>query len=353
MKKFFFKEDGTLKVINVVIVVDVIVAIILLFMVKSIFGSITNTVNIKRRPSTTVTTTTIDLCNGCKINFKQNSINVSPGETYLLEDLLNLEKVNMKYVNFEISDESLAKMTLKDEKIALEILDSLGNFTLKASYYSEVSSMEVDINSDRLLDITFDQDIYYVKTNGTLTPKYELKPKGYNATNIDKRILNTDIATLDETGNIIGKKLGKTSLTISSGNISKSVPIYVVNSNVTVKVKENFLYRDLKNITYDISRDNTPEILLMLENTNLTYKDISYEIISDNNMVVRLEYVKKNTEFANAYEYNVKVSSNSIENSKIKGGATIIFTLTDGSKKEFRIETIETGVKDTTSNVLE
>lgn len=340
MKKLFCNENGTIKVVNVIILVDIIVAIILLFMVKSIFGTLSNAVDIKKKTSTTMTTTTIDLCNGCKISFNREILNVNPGNTYILEDFLNLEKVNMKYVKFEISDESLAKMTIKDEKVAIQILDSLGNFTLKASYYSESSSIEVDINSDKLLDITFDQNIYYVKNGGKLPLKYELNPKGFNATSIDIKIANPEIAEYDTNGNIVGKKIGKTYLSISSSNITKTIPVYVVNSNITVKVKENFLFRDLKNISYNRNKNEDIEILLMLENTDLSNNDITYEVISDGDMAVNLEYIKKNTEFPNSYEYRVKVSSNDINISYPQKGATIIFSLSDGSKKEFRVEVV-------------
>ncbi len=335
MKKLIFNEDGTLKVINVIILIDIIVAIGLLFMVKNIYGSLSNTTDIKRKTTTTKTTTTIDLCNGCKVNFKSKEMDVSPNNTYLLDELMALEKVNINHVKFTISDEKLAKIGVKDDRLALEVLDTLGTFTLKASYYTEEAEITINIKSDKVMDINIERNIYYIKKGEKELLKYDIIPKGFKTDNINVKSENENIASIEE-GYIVGKEVGKTNIVIETDGITKKVPVYIVNSQVTLKVKENFLYRDLDKATYNGADDI--EVLLILEDESKTNNDITYEVISDEDMTVEANYIKKNSEYPNAYEYTLKIGTNDKVNKTPRKGATVIFSLSDGSKVELRID---------------
>lgn len=335
MKKYFFNADGTIKLVNAIILVDVITFIILLLIFMGLFKN----QDITPRVTTTTkitTTTTIKLCNNCKIGFNRQDMVMEPNSSYPLEDLVDLKGVEIHNVKFSISDTTKARIDLVAGKTSIVAENIVGSFTLTAKYLDMEESLNITVGANKLESVNFKNLAYYLYVDETVDLGIVTSPVGYNIDNINVSIENAEIVELVDNKSIKGKQLGVTKVIINNDGAMISANVYVVKNKITVKVKENYTYQEKDIIEY--SSDGV-EILLQIdgEDKNLTNEDINPVVSDMGSFTTEVSYVSKSSSLENTYIYRLNFKKTSARVMDVDY-SLIEFKLSDGLIKEFKIE---------------
>lgn len=334
MKKCFFNEDGTIKTVRAVILVDVLTFILLLVIFMGQFKDQDLTPVVTTTTKST-TTTTIKVCNNCSIKFNRESMTMEPNSTYALEDIVDLVGVDIHNVKFNISDTSLASMESIDGKTHLVAKNTLGSFTLTAKYLEMEESITVTISTSTLNSISFKNLAYYVYQDELIDIGITTDPVGYDISNVSISIDDESVASIED-NKIKGKKLGKTVIRLNNNGEEIKANLYVVNNKIIIKKKENYIYQETDIIEYSTKEE---EILLTIEgeNNNLTNEDISVEIEDLGTFTTEVNYVGKSTSMDNTYIY--RISNKSTSSKKMEDNYSLVyFKLSSGEIKELKIE---------------
>lgn len=335
MKKYFFNSDGTIKLMQTIILVDGITFIILLLIFMSLFKDKDLTPRVTTTTKVT-TTTTIKLCKNCHIKFNRQDMIMEPNSSYPLEDLLDLKGVEIHNVKFSISDTSKARIDLVNGKTSVISENTLGTFTLTAKYLDLEESLVINIGTNKLESISFDRLAYYVRVDETMDIGVVTSPVGYNIENLNISVDNANIAELVDKSKIKGKSLGTTKISINNSGSIISANVYVVKNKITIKVRENYSYQEKDIIEYN---NDGVELLLQIESNGETYSNEDIvPVISDlGTFTTEISYVSKSTSLDNAYIYRLSFKKTS--NKRMETDYSLIeFKLADGTKKEFKIE---------------
>lgn len=334
MKKYFFNEDGTIKLTRAIILVDVLTFFLLLLI---FMGQFKNQDLTPRVTTTTkkVTTTTIKICKNCSIKFNRESLLLEPNSSYPLEDLVDLKGVDIFNVKFSLSDKNIANIELVDGKISLVVKNTLGSFTLTASYMDLEETLDVSVNTSKLNSMSFKNQAYYVYPNEEIEIDLITDPLGYDITNLDIKIDNTDVAEIIDNKKVKGKVEGMTKISVNNNGLTASANLYVVKTKINIKVRENYLYQEKDIIEYN---NKEVELLLQLdgEDKDLTNENINFVINDLGNFKTEVSYVGKSTSLENAYIYRIKCTSISSKGEE-NNYSLIEFNLSDGVRKEFKI----------------
>lgn len=334
MKKYFFNEDGTIKLTRAIILVDVLTFFLLLLI---FMGQFKNQDLTPRVTTTTkkVTTTTIKICKNCSIKFNRESLLLEPNSSYPLEDLVDLKGVDIFNVKFSLSDKNIANIELVDGKISLVVKNTLGSFTLTASYMDLEETLNVSVNTSKLNSMSFKNQAYYVYPNEEIEIDLITDPLGYDITNLDIKIDNTDVAEIIDNKRVKGKVEGMTKISVNNNGLIASANLYVVKTKINIKVRENYLYQEKDIIEYN---NKEVELLLQLdgEDKDLTNENINFVINDLGNFKTEVSYVGKSTSLENAYIYRIKCTSISSKGEE-NNYSLIEFNLSDGVRKEFKI----------------
>lgn len=334
MKKYFFNEDGTIKLTRAIILVDVLTFFLLLLI---FMGQFKNQDLTPRVTTTTkkVTTTTIKICKNCSIKFNRESLLLEPNSSYPLEDLVDLKGVDIFNVKFSLSDKNIANIELVDGKISLVVKNTLGSFTLTASYMDLEETLNVSVNTSKLNSMSFKNQAYYVYPNEEIEIDLITDPLGYDITNLDIKIDNTDVAEIIDNKKVKGKVEGMTKISVNNNGLIASANLYVVKTKINIKVRENYLYQEKDIIEYN---NKEVELLLQLdgEDKDLTNENINFVINDLGNFKTEVSYVGKSTSLENAYIYRIKCTSISSKGEE-NNYSLIEFNLSDGVRKEFKI----------------
>lgn len=335
MKKYFFNEDGTIKLSRAIILVDVFTFLLLLLIFMGQFKN----QDLTPRVTTTTkkkTTTTIKVCKNCSIKFNRESLILEPNSSYPLEDLVDLKGVDIYNVKFSLSDTTLGNIELVEGKISLTVKNTLGNFTLTAKYMELEENLDVTISTSNLKSIKFKNQAYYVYPNEEIDIGIETDPVGYNIDNLEVKIDDLNIAEISENKKIKGKSEGVTKININNNGVITSVNLYVVKTKINIKVRENYLYQEKDIIEYN---NKDIELLIQLDGENKEFTNENIETVVNDlgNFTTEVSYVGKSTSLENAYIYRVKCKSISSKGED-NNYSLIEFNLSDGTKKEFKIE---------------
>ena len=207
------------------------------------------------------------------IKLDKTSVNLKVGDNIHLNATILPSNTDIKTINWDSSDDSVATVNSNGEVIALgagkTIITAKTNNNLTAKCEIIVSPIEVS-----KIEITNAKNMYVYDT---LILSASITPSNATDKNITWTTSDSSIATIDENGIIVGKKAGEVIITAkSSNNIISKVAIKVLNINPTsIKISES-------NINLLIG--NSKQLGLSFVPINSTNKSVTWTS-SDNSIV--------------------------------------------------------------------
>lgn len=339
MKNLFFRKDNTIRMETVYCLLAIIftIFIIIICMLCRLDRGVTYRGN--DTTTTTKTTTTMIVCKDCSFSFKDKEISIKPDHTYLLKDLIDLNKITLKAIKFIVDDSSLIKIeTNKNGEVVLKTLNKVGHAKVTAKYNDMEDSMDVSISQAEYESAVFKNNTYYVYEKEKSQIDLLTNPEGALASTFIIESSNPNIVSFDEKNNIIGKSLGEAIIKLNYKNIESTAVVYVINNRLNIKVKENETFNYYDEYKYVSSYDGFIYLSVTLEDrNNMAYNNTNIQSNVENHgkMNMNVEYVEKNIYEPNSYIY--KVSINTIENNSVDNYGYVIFTLSDGSKSRIKI----------------
>ena len=220
------------------------------------------------------------LADEISLNKSSMTIGIGYSETvkYILRDGLNSSNIVWKSSNEKVATVQNGKITGITE----------GNAIITASINGKSSTCKVSVSHNYIpiTGISLNKSSLNILIGTTETLMKSISPS--NATNQDVtwHSSNTDIATVNNSGQITAKKIGTTTITVTTSNGYKTTcRVNVINAitlkginlnkkNITIKEKET----ETLNITYEPSNATNKNITWKSSNTNIATVDSSGKI---------------------------------------------------------------------------
>jgi len=320
--KFLRNEDGTMNIMPVVIIVTLLCGACFYF----VFSSLLNTTPAPQTDDRIITTrttekTTIQLCNGCSLSFKESSFDVSTNGSLDLSEIVKLDKVSINFIKFSLDNDSIASIQGKRGTFYLNTGTNTGTVKLKAEYADQTSEATLNIVNPTNKSISFKYPYYFVKSQGEITPELVTYPLGLDIKDAEfSQPENMDhCANVDsDTGRVSGNEVGEDIIKVTKDGITASTKIYVVENLITVKVHNGEQYKAVREY---YPNEGIFDILVVLDKSSYGVKDLNvYKL--DGSLNINAAYVSKGTEL-NSFVYHIETSGS--------GEGTLRVDLANGS----------------------
>ena len=338
MKKIFFNEDGTIKVLvsslAVFLVLFLVVIIIAFLMGDSKPAEPITTTTTKK-----TTTTTIKLCNGCKVHFKNSTITLEANKEVDLTELIDLEKVNVRALKFTIADPSLLEVKGEGEKVILKTLDKVGTTTITAQYDDVETTMNVIVSQNYIASASLGNRAYYAYLNRETPLNLDISPQGMPLTTLDLSIADEAYASLTETNEVIGKQIGETKINLNMNGTLTSAPLYIIDNRILVKLKKETEYEEVDTITITNTINTTYDISIQIEDRNnagYNASSLKFDYINAGSLSSNVTFIGNDPLDDHNYFYRINLTYDSGVTS-MENYSLISISLPDGSKTRVKI----------------
>lgn len=338
MKNFFFNEDGTVKIPNTIGVIAAVL-VVGVFLVVLLMGTKGDLANGKVTTTQKIGTTTIKLCNGCSLKFKETSYTMPSNTSIDLQDLLNIKKVNIKNVKITIEDKEIVMIEDKGKTLNLTSLDVLGSTKVTVEYEKLKTEIEIIVDQDYINSAKLYDKVYYAYVGETTELDLDVSPKGAETSSLDLSVLDKNIADFDESGKLVGKSVGETTIYLKDKDEVSSASLFVVDNRLTFKVKEDVLYKEMDEYHYLSNVNGYIEVSLKFEDragVGYTVNDIKSSVVNVGNIKADVVAYGANEADHTIANYRINIS---IDNTVVadENYAIIYMMLPDGSKTRLKI----------------
>ncbi|HQC83566.1 MAG TPA: hypothetical protein PLB45_01665 [Bacilli bacterium] len=339
MKNIFVNEDGTIKMATTLIFVTIFNTVILLLLFSTLFTTENITSNNKVTTTTEAlekSTTTIKVCNDCKINFNLSSIDVIVNGSTDINSFIDLDKISLQNVNFTIGDESYITIDAYGSTFMINAKGKVGS-TVVTAYYGDVSStFTVNVVDASSRTVTFTDDIYYCYLKRTLKADLSTYPYGSTLGTVTYDSADKNIVTANKKTNSFScKALGETTISLNDGNNTDTATVIVNTNMVTIKVLNGSKYVEKNHYNYPSDTSSTIKLSVTIEDKGLkgyNHSSLSVDVVNQGSMSTTLNYTEDSSVSKTyLYDANVNLSDNS------GGSSTITFKLPDGSMGRINI----------------
>lgn len=343
LKDFFIKEDGSFRVVRVVIIFILLVIFLsVYFYLYSIFTS----KNITKGSETIEQdkeVQKIDLCKNCSMKFIYGRFVMPIEFSSPIEEVFETTNISAKNVTFTSSDETVAKITHEKNtgKVIIQTFSKEGEATITAKYQELSAKMTVSVEHDgtiRSVKLLEEPYYFYLGEN-----EIELNsvPSVIYKNDLNITIEDENIATF-ENGKIVAHNLGETKIKLSFDTgeldehkhpifIDTEQVMYVINTKINIQVKENNKCVDYSEYTASY-RDEAVILCVSFDESNkngYTSNDIKHELENSGNFQSVIDYDGKIFGKNNAYYY--KVTLNRINTQDKTGVTKVTLSLPDES----------------------
>lgn len=317
MKKYFFKSDGTIKVLNMVILLSIIFIIIMVFVYFKFL-------RVKyEEPNETYKkeekTSSINICNDCDFFYTLDSLSFETYHDYKLTNYMELKNMSINNLKFDGYDQNLIKIETKGNDLVIKTQNKVGSTKLIASYADIKREIGINVTADAIHSIKLEPHAYYVYNNKENPLMLITDPLGIDTTNISVTIDNPEIARI-ENGNIIGISEGVTKINLAFNDEVESQDLYVFNNLIHIN-KQN-VNEELYDIKLSEFKDDIYNIIVTLDDNSNKGLSMSDLIITheDNGVSVIVEYDGKYSLDTLSYKYRITKTGT-------EGSSLIKFTL--------------------------
>lgn len=327
MKKYFFNEDGTIKVVNMIILIAIVIGLVVLFIFTKFLKPM---YDVNYEPYTTTTKTSkIVMCDNCSMKFTVSELNLKTSSEYSLSDYLEVEKIPLNSLKFLDYDNKLLTIANKEGKLFLKTNNIIGKTKLTASYDKIKISIEVNIEASEITSVNFLEHPYYIYQGKLNELSLLTDPVGLTASDFSITTQDSSIVEI-ENGKLLGKSIGETNITLEFNQEIKTQKVIVLEDliHVTLENEKEEIYE----IKKDEIKDNTLNIIVTLEDSlNKGYSQDVLEIThEDNGIIPIIAYDGKNIGTDLSYRYRISLST-------LEGSTTIKFKLSDNSYRYLKI----------------
>lgn len=332
MDDLFRNEDGTIKIIPTTIVVIAII-LLLFLIICSLFFKGERKVETKTTTKN-ITTTTIKLCNGCALKFKQSNFTMNSQDSISVEELLDLTKINIRNVKFEITDKTIAKIKVDETGIFLSTLGKLGKTKVIAKYADIESTLELTVSQDSYDTAKLYDKFYYAYVGEPTTIDVESTPAGIDVSKFKLNVMDSNIAYFDLENKLIPKVTGETKITLDDPEGRTEATLFVIKNRITVKVKENEIFKQMDKYTYTSDLNGYLNLSVKIEDKeSLGYNQdsLKIDIVNNGSVSTSVNYENVNLADENSYIYRLNITINPEVKSETNN-SIITFSLPDGSK---------------------
>lgn len=320
MKKYFFKEDGTIKLANMLIVITAIFIAFFAILFFKFFKTEVEEDYIPQKKSEK--TSSISMCNDCDFSFILDTLTLSTYHDYKLTNYLDTKNLAINSIKFKVEDESLITVGSKGNDLAISTKNRVGHTKLIATYEKITKEIPITIIPDEIRTVELENHPYYIYNNQENALNIITDPLGIDISNLNISIADESIATI-KNGKLLGLKEGSTTITLNFKDQVTSEKIYVFNDliNITAESKDKNPANIYK-ISLNEFKDDNFTIIVTLddkENKGYSMEDliISYD---QNDLNVQTTYDGKYNFNKLSYKYRLTASGT-------EGKTIIKFTL--------------------------
>lgn len=316
MKKYFFKSDGTIKVVNMIILLSMIFLVIMFFIYNKFLRVKFEESNETYRKEEK--TSSINMCNDCDFSFILDSLSFETYHDYKLSNYIDLKNMSINNLKFEDYDESLISIETKGNDLVIKTKNKVGSTNLVATFAKIKRSIKIEITPDKIHSIKLYNHAYYIYNGKEMPLDIETDPIGIDIGNLDISVLDPTLAKL-ENGKITGLNEGKTQIKLIVDGIEQIEDLYVYNDLIHItKVNGK---EEIHSIKLSEFKDSIYNVVVTLDdnsNRGVSSSDLTITH-EDNGLDVIVDYDGKQSLDTLCYKYRIKVSGS--------GTSTIRFTL--------------------------
>ena len=246
----FKNKDGTVNSFPIVLIFTVVAILgyILLFGID-IKKKVENVVEDMVTNTTKQTeTTTIKLCNGCSMNFINESFDFSTNAEVDVTELLKLDKVSLRSVQFSSSNESLVSVKPFSNSFKVVTTNLNGQATITAVYDNINISAVINVINPSNGTVKFKNDNNFVVRNKNIAPELTTYPYGLNTEDVTYSCADEKIAKPIK-NQIRGIGVGETTCYVTKNGKKQSAKVHVVLDYIRVKTNQGGDYQEASSVT--------------------------------------------------------------------------------------------------------
>ncbi|MCX4249239.1 MAG: hypothetical protein OSJ65_05700 [Bacilli bacterium] len=319
MKKYFFKSDGTIKIVNMIILIAVIFFIVIMFVyfkfLKVRYDEPNETYKKEEK------TSKINMCNGCDFSFTLESLVFETYNDYKIDNYLEVKNMSINNIKFEY-DKGLISIESSGGGLVIKAGNKIGKTKLVAVYENIKKEIAVEVRAGEIKSIELANHPYYILNNKENDLEIITDPIGIDLSEISISVEDESIARVIN-GKLVGVNEGVTKLKLLYNGEEQIRDLYVSNDFISVDVLND--KRELEpiyNISLDSFKDDVYNVVVTItDNGNIGYEAKDLVIThEDEGVNVYVEYDGKYSLDKLSYKYRITKSGNA-------GSSTIKFTL--------------------------
>lgn len=331
MKKYLFNEDGTIKMLNMILVITIVLALASTLIFFLLFNNKNITEGGKTLTSKDITST-INMCKNCSMEFKNKELILVTNQEYPLEEIIDTKNISLASIKYNISNTDYFTIeTSKNNGLVLKTKDLIGESTLSAIYDKIKIDTKIIINEGEIISLNLLDHPYYIYLNKETKIDVDSNPKGIDISKFDLSVSDDTIISVNN-GMILGKTLGNAKLYLNYNEDVYEQDVYVVNDLIDIQIKKENTYESIYKIKID-KKEDINVIVTIDDNSNagLTNESLIISHIDEGISGV-VEYDGKNLGETRSYKYRISISDLE-ENGKM----TVIFQHPDGTSRSLII----------------
>lgn len=327
MKKYLFNEDGTIKMLNMIIVIIIVLALAIGIIYFLLFNGKNVTEGGKTLTSRDVTST-INMCKDCSMEFKDKELILMTNQEYPLEEIMDIKNISPASIKFDIGNTDYFTIERsKDNGLVLKTKDIIGESTLSAIYDKIKIDIKVFINAGDIISVNLLDHPYYIYLNKEVKIDIDSNPRGVDVSTLNFSVSDEEVISVNN-GMIVGKTLGSAKLYLNYNETTYEQDVYVVNDFIDVQMKNGSKLESIYKIKVD-KKEDINVIVNIDDNSNvgLTNEELVITHIDEGISGV-IDYDGKNLGTTRSYKYRITI--NELE---ANGKMTIVFKHPDGTSR--------------------
>ena len=328
--KFFKNEDGTMKIIPLLLIITVITGGLFYLLFSTLLKTEVEELVQKDVVTKKTTTTEFKVCNGCSMRFTETSIDVSTNGEIALVDFMVNEGVTFRNIDFTVDNEELASVQSSGSTYHLKTGNQEGVVTLKATYADKTAEMTLNILSPSNAVVKFKYPYYFCELGGRMVPELDVYPYGLNTSDVRFEVDNQSKQVFNinsRSGQVNTKKTtGEGTIYVDRNGVKNTAKVYIVPTIIKVKIPNGESYKEARNIK-PIS--DAFDILIIPGEASDKFDQKDIVLSSEGELTVQHQYINKGKE-VNSYLYHIETTGT--------GHATLRIDLSDGSFNLFEID---------------
>lgn len=319
MKKYFFKSDGTIKVVNMVILMAILFLIIIVFIyfkfLKVKYEEPNETYKKEEK------TSSINMCNDCDFYFTLERLVFDTYNDYELAKYLEVKNMAINNIKFQY-DKELISIETSGKDLVIKALNKVGKTKLVATYANIKREIDVEVEASEIKSIELANHPYYILNNKESDLEIITDPIGIDLSGISLSIEDESIAKIIN-GKLVGVSEGVTKLKLIYNEEEQVRDLYVSNDYISVDVlNDKRVLEPIYNIPLSNFKDDIYNVVVTITDNGSVGYDAKDLVITheDNGISVYVEYDGKYSLDKLSYKYRITKSGNT-------GSSTIKFKL--------------------------